>query len=181
MPDQLGLDVVNKKDIDLFIVETDITTMSFPGRKSGLNRRMTGQGIADGAIQEGDIEALDEETNFDPDADFLLSRKAGATENKKVKFSELTGRSPLAIENNDTISIPPGAYVVAIVVTNNSSGSDVTLEIGTTAGADDLFAAEEILDGTVDYAITLNQYFSVGATLHFTLSSDYIEIVLIRI
>ena len=179
MPDQLGLTTVNKKDVDLFVVETDLTVMTFPGRRTGaLNRRMAGQTLADETARIADVEALDEATDFDTGADWVLARVDGETENRKLHIG--TALKPVfTIVNTDTIALPDLEYIWSFIFTN-AGGSDVTVSVGTSAGGTQII--DSFVVGAGDTEIYVVNYFQAAAgNIHFTLDTGSLTIRLIRI
>lgn len=183
MADQAALTSVNKKDVDLFVVETDLSTMTFPGRKTGaLNRRMQGQKIADESVRLGDVEALAEQVVVDGDNTYILARIAGDTVNKVVKVANLPGNTmtPLTVSDNDTHDIDVNSFIHAIIF-SNSSGGDIVVDVGTTDNGTELIDGLTVSDGATFTEFVLSRFLPAASTLHFTLDGDSLDIILIKL
>lgn len=184
MADQAGLTSVNKKDIDLFVTETNITTMRFPGRKGALNRQMEGQQVADESVRAGDIQALSEQVSVDAANTYILVRVDGDTENKVVKAQNMPGASHFTtldgVATEATHSITVNTFLTTIIF-SNPNPDDIVVDVGTTAAGTELIEQFTVVAGATFVEFVISRFLAAGTTIHFTLNGDTLDIILIKL
>lgn len=96
--------------------------------------------------------------------------------NKKIIFTSRSsggsGINMLAtdITSNGLLATIPDGCIIDHIVFNETSGASVTVDIGTTAGDDDVLAAE-VCPASETHIATLGTIFSVSSTQQIFISS----------
>jgi hypothetical protein len=75
------------------------------------------------------------------------------------------------IDSNGLIVTIPAGYMLEFIVFDETGGSDVTVDIGTTAGDDDIIADYLIESGETD-TLSINTVYSMSSTQTIYISSS---------